>query len=263
MDSTHSESTANTEYQQLLPSPPPPATSSYLARFIRAKEPEPLPTAQALPTTQALPTAQALSTTPQTHGRCCLYDGIDAPKATAAAATAATATATTATATANTQKRKRSCLSAAEKERLTRAGFFSAEFDDVAGLHAAVEAGLDILGARDEYGWTLLMVAVSSGHEQVVRYLLTHHRGKLEMNVQDATGCDAQKMAHVNGYESIARLLAHPPLLVEQDDDKGEWKSFYTGHLHTYCTHITYTHITSHHITRAFHSFLLPTTLHS
>lgn len=111
-----------------------------------------------------------------------------------------------------TKKQRRKALSEPEQRRLLDLAFSSAESGDVDGLHSAAESGHD-MGRKDQFGWTLLMVAASAGHRAVVEYLLRYHRSSIDFTASEATGCDASRLAHRGGHPEIAKLIDHPPPL--------------------------------------------------
>ncbi|MGA9666829.1 MAG: ankyrin repeat domain-containing protein [Gallionella sp.] len=79
----------------------------------------------------------------------------------------------------------------------------SAEKGDQKAVLLFLESGVDI-NARDEHGWTPLMISTFNGREQVA--LLLIHSGA-DVNAKDTAGYGPLHWAAFNGYSEVVKLL--------------------------------------------------------
>ena len=73
-------------------------------------------------------------------------------------------------------------------------------------LHPTMESA----NSKDKHGKTAVMVAVSSGHKEVLRELVAH-RSVIDVNDKDSNGRTALMYAVVRRHNSIVKLLLDQP----------------------------------------------------
>lgn len=120
------------------------------------------------------------------------------------------------------RKKKRPDAAAAPEISLERSefeAFMAVENGNVKKLHKALLHGVDV-NSRDSFKWTLLMVAASAGQLGIVKYLLEHHRAKLDIAAHDGQGSTAAYLAHRMGHKTIAALLTDPTPLQAVDPSR-------------------------------------------
>lgn len=79
----------------------------------------------------------------------------------------------------------------------------SAEKGDYSAVVAFLSSGVDI-NARDEHGWTPLMVSTFNGKEKVALLLI---RSGADVRAKDAAGYGPLHWAAFNGYSNVVKLL--------------------------------------------------------
>ncbi|XP_045599697.2 G patch domain and ankyrin repeat-containing protein 1 homolog [Procambarus clarkii] len=78
-----------------------------------------------------------------------------------------------------------------------------AQNNDVAGLRKLLTSGFNV-NVKDEYGWSLLMVAACAGAKDTVQVLLDH---KARMGARDSKGNTAIYLATMKGHKKIVEML--------------------------------------------------------
>lgn len=84
--------------------------------------------------------------------------------------------------------------------------FIAAENGDLVSMRTLIEAGADVRTAG-EHSIPVLVLLAKDGYTGLVRQLLFHHDGQLDVDEPDSQGYSAMLLAVAKGRESVLRLL--------------------------------------------------------
>lgn len=73
----------------------------------------------------------------------------------------------------------------------------------LAATKTLLELGSDITSQTSVHGWTPLHIAIRQGHVNIVRFLLSHSKGKQNLEITDKDNRTPSYYANINGNESI------------------------------------------------------------
>ena len=90
---------------------------------------------------------------------------------------------------------------------------------DLAGVQAELDKGADI-NAKDEFGYTLLYLAASRGHKEIVKLLIA---AGADVNAKSEDGWTPLHNATGQGYKEIVELLIAKGADVNAKDDDIGW----------------------------------------